>query len=42
MATKGTDQHQERAFGEMKIGEQQVDHLKLKPRGDEDLRVGSG
>ena len=39
---KGADQHHQRAFGQVKVGQQQIHHLKLKARGDKDVGIARG
>ena len=38
-ASKGADQHQQRAFGQVEVGDEHVHHPKLEPWGDEDVGV---
>lgn len=42
VARKGADEHHERGLGQMEVGDQQVGHLELEARGNEDFRVATG
>ena len=42
VARKGADEHHEGGLGEMEIGDQQIHHLELEARGDEDFGVAAG
>ena len=42
VARKGADQHHQRAFGQVEVGDQHVHHLEFKTWGDEDIGVAAG
>ena len=41
VACEGANEHHERALGQMKVGQQPIDHAELEARGDEDVRVSA-